>query len=150
MALQEAGWFTRANIEIWASDASPAALEKANRGVYRSRSFRALPPALREKYFHRARAAGRSTRVANCACIIRGPTYSNRAKRRTWRARPSSSAATSSFISRPQLSHGSWPVRSLHAQPGYLFVGVSESLLRATTAFDLREVGGAFVYVEMS
>ena len=32
--------------------------------------------------------------------------------------------------------------------PGYLFVGASESLLRATTAFALEEVGGAFVYVK--
>ena len=30
----------------------------------------------------------------------------------------------------------------------YLCVGVSESLLRRTTAFDLQEIGGAFVYVK--
>jgi chemotaxis protein methyltransferase CheR len=33
-------------------------------------------------------------------------------------------------------------------RPGYLFVGVSESLLRASTAFELDEIGGAFVYVK--
>jgi chemotaxis protein methyltransferase CheR len=32
--------------------------------------------------------------------------------------------------------------------PGFLFSGVSESLLRATTAFQLEEVGPAFVYVK--
>jgi chemotaxis protein methyltransferase CheR len=32
--------------------------------------------------------------------------------------------------------------------PGYLFVGVSESLLRASTAFELEQVGEAFVYVK--
>jgi chemotaxis protein methyltransferase CheR len=32
--------------------------------------------------------------------------------------------------------------------PGYLFVGASESLLRATARFDLEEIGGAFVYVK--
>ena len=31
--------------------------------------------------------------------------------------------------------------------PAYLFIGVSESLLRITDMFELREVGGAFVYV---
>src|SRR5215212_3906287 len=51
MALNEAGWFERAEIEIWASDVSPAALEKTARGVYRERSFRALPADLRAKYF---------------------------------------------------------------------------------------------------
>lgn len=51
MALEEAGWFQRAPIEIVASDASVVALEKARRGVFRDRSFRTLPPALKEKYF---------------------------------------------------------------------------------------------------
>ncbi len=32
--------------------------------------------------------------------------------------------------------------------PGYLFVGVSEPLLRLTTDFELQEIGGAFVYVK--
>ena len=31
---------------------------------------------------------------------------------------------------------------------GHLFVGVSESLLKFTTDFDLQEIGGAFVYVK--
>jgi chemotaxis protein methyltransferase CheR len=30
----------------------------------------------------------------------------------------------------------------------HLFVGASESLLRVTTDFDFRELGGAFVYVK--
>ncbi len=51
MALNEAGWFERAPIEIYASDASSQALEKARRGVYRERSFRNLSPELRAKYF---------------------------------------------------------------------------------------------------
>ena len=38
--------FDRADIELWASDFSPAALEKASRGFYRERSFRSLSPAL--------------------------------------------------------------------------------------------------------
>src|ERR1043165_6878118 len=37
MALQEAGWFERAPIEIVASDASMAALEKARPGFFRGR-----------------------------------------------------------------------------------------------------------------
>ena len=32
--------------------------------------------------------------------------------------------------------------------PGYLCVGAAESLLRVSTAFDLQEVAGAFVYVK--
>jgi chemotaxis protein methyltransferase CheR len=32
--------------------------------------------------------------------------------------------------------------------PGYLCVGASESLLRATDRFELEEIGGAFMYVK--
>jgi hypothetical protein len=32
--------------------------------------------------------------------------------------------------------------------PGYLCVGASESLLRRTVAFDLQDIGGAFMYVK--
>ncbi|HLM01277.1 MAG TPA: CheR family methyltransferase, partial [Pyrinomonadaceae bacterium] len=41
MRLNENGWFERADIEIFASDASSAALERAQKGNYRERSFRA-------------------------------------------------------------------------------------------------------------
>jgi len=32
--------------------------------------------------------------------------------------------------------------------PGYLCVGASESLLRRTVAFELQDIGGAFMYVK--
>src|SRR5215213_8738539 len=51
MRLNEDGWFERANIEIFASDASTAALARAQKGSYRERAFRALPANLKEKYF---------------------------------------------------------------------------------------------------
>ena len=53
MLLEEEGWFDRLPIEIHGSDASPAAIARARAGRYRERSFRALPMALREKYFRR-------------------------------------------------------------------------------------------------
>src|SRR5881394_1714624 len=54
IALAEAGLGDHP-IEITASDASPSALEKAHRGVYREKSVRALPAELRDKYFERVR-----------------------------------------------------------------------------------------------
>ena len=52
IALLEAG-LGHLPIDIRASDASEAALEKARRGVFRERSFRALPVELQQKYFRR-------------------------------------------------------------------------------------------------
>src|SRR5689334_18708503 len=48
MLLERGGWFDRARIDLFASDASSAALAKARRGLYRERSFRALPALLKE------------------------------------------------------------------------------------------------------
>lgn len=149
MALSEKGWFDRLPIEIVGSDASPAALEKARRGIYRERSFRSLPPHLRAKYFSEeqglwrvAPELGRRIKwvVANLsveteiAQLATAPIifcrnvfiyFSQDAIRKTV-----------NVFSRQM------PV------PGYLFVGASESLLRLTTDFDFQEIGGAFVYVK--
>src|SRR5215211_2543382 len=51
IALNEAGWFERAQIEIQASDASSKAIERAVQGVYKERAFRNLSPDLRDRYF---------------------------------------------------------------------------------------------------
>jgi chemotaxis protein methyltransferase CheR len=53
MALKEAGWFQRATIEIHASDASYAAIERAVQGVYSEQRIRHLDVRLRDKYFVR-------------------------------------------------------------------------------------------------
>jgi chemotaxis protein methyltransferase CheR len=51
MALSEAGWFDRVEIEIYASDASFVAIEKARRGMYGESRMRSLSSELRSKYF---------------------------------------------------------------------------------------------------
>ena len=51
MALSEAGWFDRIEIEIYGSDANFVAIEKAQRGVYSESRIIYLSPELRFKYF---------------------------------------------------------------------------------------------------
>ena len=51
MALTEAGWLDRIQIELCASDASFVAIEKARRGVYSESQMGFLSPELRVKYF---------------------------------------------------------------------------------------------------
>ena len=147
--LEEAGWFDRAPIELVASDASPAAITRARKGVYTQRSFRNLPVALKEKYFvahdnhwtvipelHRRVsydlvnlvAEGEVFRYASAPVILCRNVFiyfSDRSIQRTvamfGRAMPS---------------------------PSYLCVGVSESLLRRTSTFSLQEIGGAFIYAK--
>jgi chemotaxis protein methyltransferase CheR len=148
MALHEAGWFDKARIDIHGSDASPRAIEAARRGVYRERSFRSLPPELREKYFTGDKGASQPT------CDLRS--------RVRWQI--------TNLMSEPDLAWA--PTRSQvifcrnvfiyfsevtarkavrvfaerMGRPSYLFVGAAESLMQMTSAFELREIGDGFVY----
>jgi chemotaxis protein methyltransferase CheR len=150
MALQEAGWFERASIEIHASDASPAALERARAAVYRERSFRALPPALRDKYFEKAPAGLAPTPAL--AARISSWTLVNLMDRNMIAARAGIPVifCRNAFIyfSASTVGHVVNAFADAMPTPAYLFVGASESLLRITDRFSLEEIGGAFVYVK--
>jgi chemotaxis protein methyltransferase CheR len=149
MMLEEAGWFGRARIEIHGSDASPAQIARAQAGRFRERSFRALPPGLRERYFSPAED-------------VWVPHESLRARITSWSVvnvveddlRDLAAApivfCRNLFIyfSQDRIRQVVDRLADAMPSPGYLFVGASESLLRVTRRFSLEEVGGAFVYVK--
>lgn len=149
MMLNELGWFDRATFEIEGSDASPVAIAKARAGVYGGRAFRNLPPALREKYFS---PAGDKTWTVS-------PDLQRRVRYDVVNlvddTRVSSHATAPVIFCRNVFIYFSdasiQRVVRTFAQsmpdPGFLCVGASESLLRLATRFELREIGGAFVYV---
>lgn len=153
MALEEAGWFDRASIEIHASDASSSVIEKARRGVYRERAFRNLSPELRAKYFTREGAAS-SWRIKEelharvrwgVANLIDEREIASLASAHVIFCRNVFIYFSESAISKTARSFAKY-IRP----PGYLFVGTSESLLRLTTDFTLEEMNDAFVYVKQS
>ena len=151
MLLEEAGWFDRAPIEVMASDASPAAIARARKGEYTQRSFRNLPSHLRDKYFvahgnhwtvvpelHRRVtydvvnlvAESQVARYASAPVILCRNVFI--------------------YFSDRSISKTLTMFNEGMPAPAYLCVGVSESLLRRTLAFDLQEIGGAFIYVKGS
>jgi len=148
MMLEEAGWFDRASIRIVGSDASPAAIEKARAGRYRERSFRNLPAHLRERYFTPVgdewQVAERLHRRVNWDIV----NLLDPAEVARWGG-SSIVLCRNLFIyfSEKSIRRSIDLLRDHMDAPGYLCVGASESLLRITTAFELRELGGAFVYV---
>lgn len=149
MALNEQSWFMRAPIEIYASDASSSAIAKARGGLYRERSFRSLPPAIKEKYF---REENGGWRVA--------PEIHARIKWTTANLLADSEVrhlgkASVIFCRNVFIYFSEKTIRKTvrlffdaMPAPGYLFVGASESLLKLTTDFELEELAGAFVYVK--
>lgn len=149
IALNEAGWFERASIEILASDASSKAIDRAVNGVYKERAFRNLPLELRERYFEPHAAGSR----------IRSDIHS----RIKWslanlidESQIAPLAAADFIFCRNvfiYFSEGAIArvVRSFSRfirPPGYLFVGAAESLIRLTTDFTLTEIDDAFVYMK--
>src|SRR5262245_20404036 len=150
IVLNEAGWFDRAPIEIYASDGSAAAIRQARIGEYRDRAFRALPPAMREKYF---RPAG----------DVWTPCPELSARITSWsvvnlmhdQETALLSGCAAIFCRNAFIYFSSQSVKQVvdrfadrMPSPGYLFVGASESLLRVTDRFALEELDGAFVYVK--
>ena len=153
MLLNEKGWFERGAIEILATDASSSAIAKAERGIYRERSFRNLSAELRSKYFvagsapttwqineqlHRRIRWG----VAN---LMDDAQIAPFASANTIVCRNVFIYFSESAISKTVSSFAKY-IRP----PGYLFIGVSESILRLTTRFTLEEIDNAFVYVKGS
>jgi chemotaxis protein methyltransferase CheR len=147
MALAEAGWGDHP-IEIVASDASESALAKAESAVYRDRSFRALPPGLRERYFEaegdgfrlrRAIARKVSFRWAN---LVDAATYDDLGHFPVIFCRN-----VFIYFSPTAIRRVVDAFADRMPPDGDLFVGASESLLKVTERFELVDRSGTFVYV---
>ena len=152
MALNEAGAFHAANIEIHASDGSDAALAKAQSRRYGRRSFRQLPDDLQARYF--TRVPGKEEWIVDDDLFARVNSWT-----RVNLVNPAEISGlascdvifcrnvfiyfTPSCIREVALNFS----RSMPS-PGYLCVGAAESLLKAGAGFDLQELGGAYVYVK--
>ena len=150
MMLEMAGWFDRVRIELRASDASPALLELARRGLYRERSLRNLSEDVRERYFTREGERWRvsprlQSRVLSWA-RVNLMAFEEMA--------PFASAdvilCRNVFIyfSESAIRQVADVFADRMPTPGYLCVGAAESLLRVTDRFELERIGEAFVYVK--
>src|SRR5262249_11810790 len=133
MALEEKGWFDREQIEIYATDGSSKAIDRAQTGLYRERSMRSLPICLREKYFSEEDGHWRvepklqhrlSWSLVNLMDPVRIGYYAT---------------APIVFCRNVFIYFSENAVRKTvrvlsekMPSPGYLFVSVSESLLRVT------------------
>lgn len=149
MLLSESGWFERAPIEISASDASPSAIARARKGHYTRRSFRNLPPALREKYF---------VEHTDSWSVI--PTLQQRVSYDVVNLMAEADVARHAdapivfcrnvfiYFSDSSIRRALSVFERSMPSPGYLCVAAAESLLRRTTTFELQEHGGAFMYVK--
>jgi chemotaxis protein methyltransferase CheR len=147
IALAEAGWLERIPVRVVGSDASGRLLERARRGVYGERSFRSLPPTLRQKYFTFQQGGWRidpslHERIEWVQANLMDP------------AQVGPLAAADVIYCRNVFIYFSddavKSVARVFAQHmprhGTLFLGAAESLVRLGTDFNLVEIGGAYAY----
>jgi chemotaxis protein methyltransferase CheR len=149
MALVEAGFGSRP-IEIVGSDASPAGIEKAQRAVYREKSFRTLPLALRQKYFEPVPGGSRlSEDIVRRVAFKRANLFEPGEIAALARVQVIFCRNVFIYFS-PHAIRQTVAMMAAHMPPGgSLFVGASESLLRMTTDFELKEIGAALAYVRI-
>jgi chemotaxis protein methyltransferase CheR len=149
IALVEAG-FGSHPIEIIASDASTGALAKARSAIYREKSFRTLPQELRRRYFENVDEAWkldpgivRRVRLERVNLFEPGEVAPM--------ARVQAMFCRNVFIyfSPHAIRQTVAIVASKMPAGGCLFTGASESLLRMTTDFELKEIAGALAYVRI-
>jgi chemotaxis protein methyltransferase CheR len=149
MALEEKG-LGKHPIEIFASDASPMALEKERKGLYRAKSFRTISPELQQKYFK-----SMDDKWQLSSDIMRKVVFARVNLLEPGEispvARVNAIFCRNVFIyfSRHAIRQTIAMMAARMPPGGHLFVGASESLLRLTTDFELREMGNALGYVRI-
>ena len=149
MALAEAGW-SRHPIEIHASDGSRAALETARAGVFRENSFRVVPSEIKERYFSPV-AGGWKIRndVAQRVYFHRANLLAPQEYHLLARAAVIFCRNVFIYFSPHAIRQTLAAFASRMPAGGHLFVGTSESLLRLTVDFELRQIKDAFAYVRL-
>lgn len=149
IALAEANVLDAVPIEIVASDASGAMLERARRGLFGERSFRSLPAHLRDRYFELE--SGRWRIDPRLHARIRWTTANLMDAAAVGRLAGSDVIFCRNvfiYFSDEAITRVVRTFARHLRDDGYLFLGASESLTRLPTDFELAEIGGAFVYVK--
>jgi len=149
ISLSESGWFEHIPIEIYASDFSSKAILKAQAGLFGNYSFRHWPKKLLDKYFvikdHQyqiihsihERIQWKLINLNNKDDIAQMAGMNIIFCRNVF-------IYFSDIAIRKTIRH----FYECMTRPGYLFTGVSESLLKFTDDFDMQEIGSSFVYVK--
>jgi chemotaxis protein methyltransferase CheR len=148
MAMAEAGLFERGPVEIVASDASEAMIARARRGVFGERSFRALAPDLRARYFRCETAGWRIDPALHGRVRF---TTANLVDAADVRAHAGADVVFCRnvliYFADETIAHVARLLAASMPNDAHLCLGASESLTRISSAFELVEVDGAFMYL---
>lgn len=151
IALTEAGYYEKYPINIFASDINPFSIESAKKGLFKERSFRVLPSDLKEKYFIKEDKVYRIKQEILEKVIFRVKNLMD------FDELSFLYFSNVIFVKNILIYFSDFSIRRLidylySKMPGesYLFVGISESLLKYQPKFELVEVDGYFIYKKNS
>lgn len=149
MAINEARLFDKYPIQIFASDASTNAISRAKSGLFKERSFRNIPFEIKEKYFTQYESQWKID--------------SNIHDKVDWYVKNLRNFNELSFLNNSDvimcrnvfIYFSDEAIRQIvnnfydnMPSKAYLFVGVSESLLKLKTQFELIEKDNTFIYIK--
>ena len=149
IALAEQGVLGRHPVEIVASDASEAMLARARRGLYGERSSRALPSPLRDRWFTREAGGWRiDPAIHELVRWVRANIVDAADVAPMVAADVVFCRNVLIYFSDDTVAHVARLLAAGMSDDAHLCLGASESLTRVSSAFELVEVGGAFMYTK--
>ncbi len=147
MLLNEAGLFNKTNIEILATDINTEVLDIAKKGLYRTISFRGVPPAIQQKYFTKEGFTFKlDSTIMSKIKFFQGNLLSPMIS--------SKIGKLDIIFCRNVLIYFDIPAKTkvidlFHKSlntPGALYLGHSETLNKISDSFNMENFGGGIIY----
>ncbi|MGE4318295.1 MAG: protein-glutamate O-methyltransferase CheR [Deferribacterales bacterium] len=147
MLLNEAGLFAKAGIEILATDINTEVLDFAQKGLYRTISFRGVPPTIQDKYFRKDGFSFQlDSAIMSKVKFFQGNLFNPMLSAKVGRL--------DIIFCRNVLIYFDIPAKqkvidlfhkSLNT-PGALYLGHSETLNKISDSFKMENFGGGIIY----
>lgn len=145
--LNEAGIFSKASIEILATDINTEVLDFAQKGLYRTISFRGVPPTIQDKYFSKDGFSFKlDPNIMNKVKFFQGNLLNPMMSTKVGKLDIIFCRNVLIYFDIPakqkviELFH-----KSLNT-PGTLYLGHSETLNKISDAFKMENFGGGIIY----
>jgi chemotaxis protein methyltransferase CheR len=147
--LKESGLLSKVRVDIFASDINTEVLETAQKGEYRTVSFRGVPPTIINKYFEKDGFIYKlSPEIKNMVTFYKANLIDRMASSRVGMA--------DAIFCRNVLIYFDIPAKQkvidmfykTLAKDGFLFLGHSETLNKITDSFKMHNFGGGIVYIK--
>ncbi len=147
MALNEVNYFEKYQIQIFGSDINSVSIQKAKSGLFKERSFRNFPIELKNKYFKQEGKLYRiDPMILNKVDFVVKNLFNFDELQFLYLSNVIFMRNVLIYFSDNAIKKLINFMYERMPKDSYLIVGVSESLLKYRTRFDLIEINNTFVY----